>query len=391
MALGPLQAFVDSDAGGVFLSFLHTAGAILYLGGILAYGIWLSNARAGSDDRRVRVGATVAVYLAILMNLLGGIGRTYQTGHPGLADVAHSPWVQIMLVKHIVLLFGMFVAVWLLERLAPRMLRHIKGRGDGAIKQTHRTALWLVVVTIFVSAALGAASTTATLDTRQSNDDDDAAGRGDDAQPGATLAPGDRHYAFSGSLTTHPAAPRSATGTFDVLTGTSELAARLASESPTPLTLTLIDPSGNATTGNEQSVPAPLAGTWTFEVAAEAAFDAVWEVTVDLGGPRENLLSGSVTLAPNLFFEVNTDMVTDQTIHWTWRTQDGSDVDFNLHTHDDAGNVEYPVELTASRHAGNHTATYDAGYSLMWTNPNPVPVTVSWTAWGEYTFHSYTP
>lgn len=276
-ALAPLREFNDSPLGVVLGSVLHTVGAIAFLGGLVAYLAWHRHLARGHHNRAVLDTAAVLTYLAIVVNLLGGFMRTFQTGHPHLTQFAESPWVRAIAVKHLFLFAAMGAAIYLLDRLAPRLVRlHRAERLDDPSPAGHRLAVAAVAVGVLVAAVLGATTQVVPLVSAE-----------DTPEPPHT----ERHVAFhnaTGQLMSTPLMPSTATGSFEVPNGTLHLAATLEwTPDQQELRLTLVAPDGTAlavtATGPgraEATFDAPRAGAWTYEVGSDLAAGASWSLTL---------------------------------------------------------------------------------------------------------------
>ena len=52
------------------------------------------------------------IYVGVAMNLIGGIARLFEPGHPSLLETFASRWVTIMLVKHFFILIMCGTAIY---------------------------------------------------------------------------------------------------------------------------------------------------------------------------------------------------------------------------------------------------------------------------------------
>lgn len=271
-----LVEFNDSPLGVVLGSVLHTLGAIAFLGGLVGYLAWHRHLAAqGHHHRRVLDTSAFLTYLAIILNLLGGFMRTFQTGHPHLTQWAESPWVRAIAIKHVFIFLGQGAAVYLFERVAPRLLEaHKSGGIQDASPTGHRVGSVLVALGILVAAVLGALTQVVPLVSADAPLDDEP-------MVGPTL-----YHNFTGQLTSTPAAPATSTGTFEVANGTALLHAEFT-WAPAQADLQVLVSRGGqafAVTGSggagEGSLEAPEAGTWTYEVSSGLAIGATWSLSV---------------------------------------------------------------------------------------------------------------
>jgi hypothetical protein len=386
----PLVEFNDSQVGVYLGSVLHTLGAIALLGGVVAYVAWHRQlAQAGHHHRGALEAGMLLTYVAIVVNLLGGFMRTVQSGHPHLWQFAESPWVRAIAVKHVFLLAGMAAAVYLFERVAPRLVRrHKAGTLGDASPAGHRVGVLLAVLGIVVAAILGAVTQVVPLVSAG-----DGEGEGHDH-----AALGVLHHNATGQLTSTPLAPAASTGTFQVPNGTIRLDAALSWTPPqSSLRLELESPAGvrHTASGGNGGTPllprhAPQPGTWTYRVASDLAFEAAWELSIRLttAPPGADTFGGSVTIPPGRFFEVNTQMQENATLSWAW--QASGSVHFDVHSHFD-GEVQLHASEEAATGEGTFTSGRAGGYSLLWENTGSQPVTLDHLAWGDFELDSVFP
>ncbi len=404
-----------TDFGSVVATTLHTAGAIAYLAGLVAFVSWARHLREGQHHRNtLALGQTLA-YIGILANLFGGFIRTYQPGHPKLWDFGQSGWATAMVVKHAALFVGMALAVYLFEVVAPRMRTIWRTQGSQALPRTaERVAVYGVAASILVASVLGAWSTVLPIAGMDDGDGlDEEGGGGNGGLSGFEGA----SYSFSGAAQT--GSPTQ--GSFDVDRGATVLDIVFLAVTPAPLfgnlptnpfvfTLTLTAPDGTVytnqtdptATGDLAGAPVPerridftlqepAVGAWTFQVTADAGagVGATWELSVGVAGPDGFVLTGSVTkAAEDGFCEINTNMLAGDSLAWNWTTSPHTPIHFDVHTHFD-GDVQYLVDDDAMHeHAGNITADRDGGYSLLWENNGQSTVDIIYRITGEFRIHS---
>lgn len=260
-----LQQLIDSQPGIVIASALHTLGAIGLLGGLIGYLAWHRGLRRGHHNPNVLVFATFLTYLSIVVNLLGGFMRTYQTGHPGITDFGSSSWVRAIAIKHVFLFLGMGAAVYLLERVATD---HLAAFRDGALAKAattgHTLGVLALTLAIVVAAVLGAVSTV--------------------LPTGAAEAPmeepamqADVYLNASGTYQATPLSPGQAGGELNVPDGVHDIEVTLTwTSTASNLGVQLLDPAGavakqfaeadGSLTGTLGAVPTP--GTWTYRITS---------------------------------------------------------------------------------------------------------------------------
>ncbi|HUR25251.1 MAG TPA: hypothetical protein VM327_04455 [Candidatus Thermoplasmatota archaeon] len=384
----PLVEFNDSQLGVVLGSVFHTLGAIAFLGGLVGYLSWHRHLIKGEHNRRVLDNAAFLTYLSIVVNLLGGFMRTYQTGHPHVWQFAESPWVRAIVIKHVFLFAAQGAAVYLFEVVAPRLVKAHKV-GDLAEPSPlgHRVAVVLVAIGILVAAVLGALTQVVALVSADAPLD----GMHDHGGPAV------QYHNASGQLTSTAFQPSASTGSFDVANGTVLLEATLLWD-PTQYTLRLdlTDPAGKTTptTGTGGSldveIEAPKLGTWTYGITSDLAVNTAWTLSarMPMVAGDEELVAGTRTIPPGRFFEVNTGMENNSAFYWSWSSS--ATVHFNVHSHFD-DQVQDHVDEDAESGRGNFTNHRKGGYSLLWENTGTLPVTLDYRVWGDFTLDSVFP
>jgi hypothetical protein len=386
----PLVEFNDSQLGVVLGSVFHTLGAIAFLGGLVGYLSWHRHLVKGENNRRVLDNAAFLTYLSIVVNLLGGFMRTFQTGHPHLTQWAESPWVRAIAIKHVFLFVGQGAAIYLFEVVAPRLARaHKADELREASPLGHRVGVLLVALGIVVAAVLGALTQVVPLVSADAPLDDDMHGE----HTGPTV----EYHNATGQLTSTPLQPASSTGSFRVPNGTVLLEATLLwTPAQYGMRIELADPNGTATTtsGTEGSLSAvtdaPDLGTWTYEIGSDLAINAAWTLSIRMSvvSGEEEFLAGSRTIPPGQFFEINTEMENRTTFYWSWSAS--GTVHFDVHSHFD-DEVQYHVDESASSGRGNFTNQRAGGYSFLWENTGALPVTLDYRVWGDFTLDSVFP
>ena len=385
----PLVEFNDSQVGVYLASVLHTLGAIGFLGGLVAYLAWHRHLAAQRHHHRnILEAAMVLSYLAIVVNLLGGFMRTFESDHPRLEQFAESPWVRAIAIKHVFLFAAMGAAVYLFEVVAPRLVKaHKAGTLEDASPTGHRVAVVLVALGIVVAAVLGAVTQVVPLVSASDHP-------GEEHQHGETVL----HHNATGQLTSSPVAPSASTGGFDVPAGTVTLNATLTwTPAQTQLRLDLTAPDGQKvaapnTAGGTLSVgrEAPPTGSWTYSIASDLAVNVAWTLSLQLTTvPADHdFLAGSLTIPAGAFVEVNTEMEDGASLMWAWST--AAPVHFNVHSHFD-GSEQNHLDQDAASGNGMFTDDREGGYSLLWENKGASPVHLDYRVWGEYTLVSTYP
>jgi hypothetical protein len=270
------QGIIDSKVGQVLGTTLHTLGAIGLLGGLIGYVSWHRHLQKGHHHANVLHFATFLSYISILVNLLGGFMRTYETGHPHITDFASSAWVRAISIKHVFIFLGMGASVFLFERVAPR---HLKAMWDGKLPQEsmtgHNLGVLLVALGIVVAAVLGAVSGILPLPAKQMPEPEGEAAK-------------DAYFNATGTFQSSPLAPGTAGGDLVVPAGVHDIEFTLTwTPTQTNLGLQLRTPSGivaksfSGTGGSlEGNLDAtPVAGTWTYELTSpDPVVNVAWTV-----------------------------------------------------------------------------------------------------------------
>lgn len=394
-----LQAFNDSQIGVVLGTVMHTVGAIAFLGGLVGYIAWHRHLKAGYHQKSVLNTSAFLTYFAILINLVGGFMRTWETGHPHLTEFATSSWVRAITIKHVFLFAGYAAAIGLFEVVAPRLIKAYKaGTYATASQSLHRVGVLVVALGIFVAAFLGALSTVIPIAAAEAMDDDmDHGGHTNETSVA------DRYLNATGQLSGFvPSQTAETRSTFEVAPGTVSINATLL-WNPTQFCLrlnllapnTTAVPTGGCTptpgTGRrEVTLDAPAAGTWTYVIDATNPVNVNWDLSLRMpqASRSETLLVDSVTVAPGAGYEINTEMPLNGTINWDWTSS--ATLHFNLHSHFNDTVQDYIDEDGTSGRAA-FTNEREGGYSLYWTNDGAVPVTLDYRVWGEFTLDSIFP
>jgi len=376
----PIVAFNDSPTGVVLASILHTLGALGFLGGLVGYVAWHRFLVHGHHHQRLLVNANSLAYTAIVANLLGGFMRTFESDHPDLLRFDSSPWVRAIAIKHVFLFAAMGAIVYLFEVMAPRLLaRHEAGTlGDGE-PAGHRVGVLLVTVGIVVAAVLGALTLV--------YPPLEASAATDHAHPETST-----HFLNkTGTLTTSPVAPATATDSFTLGNATVALKATLTwTPSQFALSADLKGPSGqlvtlSSSTGSASAtIPVPEAGAWTYTVRASVAANAAWTLSLGIEeAPTDDAFTtGHVTIAPGKFAEVNMDVAKGDAMHWAWATS--GIVHFVPHSH--FGGAEQEIgPKDAGTDSGHLESNRTGTYSLAWENTGSSPVTLDYRVWGDFT------
>lgn len=405
----PLQRFLDSEAGIVLAGVLHTLGALLFTAGIALYlyqARQVRHAQQRNETPSLRVlplahGLTLG---GILLNGIGGLMRLFESDHPSLGELATSSWVQLLFVKHLFLILGVALAVFLTYHT------HWLATREDAPKSffPHANRISAVAITSFgtilLATVLGAMAGNALLPPA--------------LLPGDGMEGGDNHTAHAGTLilyanrtgtiTGSPAQPGRDESQWTLPANTTQIFVELGwTASPqVQMDVQLLDPQGKTASPKRDArsgrvsltLDTPSPGTWKIVVTSEQAvlepYTVIARATV---GPMATIFERTYTVNPNpsgaarAFVEVNLKMSPGQRINFTWRVLDSpAKLDFNLHVHF-SGNVEYPIRGSWNSYSGNYTHVTGKGdgASLMWTNSeNPTPLRITCRIEGTFRFES---
>lgn len=406
-----VQRFVDSEPGTVLGTFLHTFGALLFTAGIALY---IYQAHLVRTARRA--GAAPSLRLlpyahgfnltGIAMNGLGGLMRLYQSDHPKIDQFATSAWVQLLLVKHLFLIVGVGLAVFLTFRT------HVLSLRDDAatvfLGETRRMTgfAWTSFVTILAASVFGAMATT---QLEPATADAGGDGMGAAAAQGSTLGTSFLYDNDTGVITGNALAPGRETSEISVREPGSQLYVELTWQNPQTavLDLEVRGPDGTAVAGKKGPGAGRLtwqfdgpvaAGTWRADVLSAQAVNERYHLMsrLTVGLPlNATILEETYTVNPNTvgaaarFVEINLLMKNGRSIQYAWDVIDSDlKLDFNVHLHVGEA-VDYPVRGSWNRYEASYTHnSTQEGVSLMWENPNDTPVRLHLRVVGDFGVHS---
>jgi uncharacterized membrane protein len=381
---GALQQFNDSQIGVFTGSVLHTTGALLFTAGIIAFLLVARSLKRQPDERgpwlSILPYAHWFTIIGILLNGAGGVMRLYQSDHPGIDQLGSSLWVQVLLVKHLFLLLGVGLAVWVtLRTQAPEPEEHPVPR----VAMAPNRIAWFSItsfVTIILATLLGAVAGQAVLPGMA---DGDAAGTG---TPGGTvLTDKVLTYQTGGTVRGSPlAAGTQEALTFPVVNGTTKAVVELTWSGASPMSnvdMTVVDGDGAAVDGERTTlgssailltVMAPdVPANWTVTVTSDSVTDVSYtlKARLTLGDFGDEVLESTVTLtASTNFFEVNLDLAFNRVMNYSWQVEGSSaQVHFDVHTHRD-GQVQYHVDGHYNRYEDSWRQDHrtESGVSLLW-------------------------
>lgn len=409
-----LQGFNDSPAGVFLAGILHSVGALFFAGGIalylyVAHSIRRSSREGGPTNVGLLTYAHAFTLGGIVLNGVGGVMRLYESDHPGIDRLGDSTWVQVLLVKHLFLVLGVGLAVWLAWRT--RHLTRAPERAEKLEAESTRMG-WFAAAsfsTILLAAVLGAAAGNVNLasDLGEAPPLADMGGEDHAAHGEGEVL---NEHASSGTLTGTPGQPGTHDITWRVPSGTDRVTIALSWDtvegvSAAELDFQVQDESGQAVDGERTRIAGAVTlvvsaegvrpGLWTVTVTAQRALQQAWTLhasAVRTGG--DNLIERTVTVPPDAeFFEANLLMGSGQAFSYEWAIENATNrkVHFDIHLHV-GGEVRYAVDGEFSQHRGNYTHDGSSqGPSLLWQNDGSDAVQIRFRVKGDFSLHSYYP
>jgi len=97
-----LEEFLASSTTRTATAFLHSVGAILLTTGLVVLLVMLRQPLLELEPNTLV--ANRLVLAGIVMNLVGGLMRLFEPGHPSLLEFMENRWVTMLVTKHLLLL-----------------------------------------------------------------------------------------------------------------------------------------------------------------------------------------------------------------------------------------------------------------------------------------------
>ncbi|HWG90705.1 MAG TPA: hypothetical protein VNZ52_07640 [Candidatus Thermoplasmatota archaeon] len=226
---------------------------------------------------------------------------------------------------------------------------------------------------------------------------------GDEAASGPGNGSADRNvselFSFTGKLTGLPVGPTEEVFNVTVPESATEVKANLSWGNPlADLALILVGPDGKEagrgfaeTTTNRavSTIDPPTPGEWQIRVVANRAYEEAFRLAVEVGrvAPGFQVIQKTYNVEANSFAEVNLIMEANATFNYTWKTQGGETVYFNIHSHQDGKTVRHEEGESADGE-GTFVAPTRQVYSLLWRNPGVATIPLETTIAGEFRVHS---
>ena len=97
-----LETLLASDKTRTATAFLHSVGAIMLTTGLVVLLVMLRQPLLELEPNTLVANRLVLV--GIVMNLVGGLMRLFEPGHPSLLEFMENRWVTLLMTKHLLLL-----------------------------------------------------------------------------------------------------------------------------------------------------------------------------------------------------------------------------------------------------------------------------------------------
>lgn len=268
-----VQEFLDSELGQGIALFSHTSGVFVFLLGLgyVAFRVWRQETPRDFGLKDLEV-TRALVWGGLALNLVGGLMRLAQSGHPTLSSIGTNAWVRLILLKHLAWAALLVVSFRLVNRTLPRYLDTVHATPTKRHPGARRSVYGSVLVVLLV-AGIGAAASTIGPGTEILADE---AGHG--AEP--HMMNQTRNGTFSGAIASSPTQPGYAEGPIEVPANATRLTVKIQwTNANVDLTLRLTDPLGrNPPAGSKSGttrtadVDKPMAGTWRYRVETTQLF-----------------------------------------------------------------------------------------------------------------------
>ncbi len=374
-----------------FSVMLHTSGALLIAGALLAVILMSHRARHATD-----LGSAIALRGRTLpwargllvagwaLNLLGGSMRLFEPDHPTLGEIDTVTWVQVLLLKHIAILVALLASLVAVE-WAPRIWHRLS-----------QQAAFLGIILVFVSAILGGVSTGLPVPADEMFMRPSSAGV-PSAPPGEHVV--DYWNTSDEQVIGTPFEPYHKEFPFPVDHWAFNMSARIEwGMDQSEFRAHLVDPNGDTAqhldpgpTWAQARVNVNLyPGTWILVVESEQALNENVDVFIetDAGTSGTRILEDTVTVGRDDFLELNFWMDPDDDFHYDWSVPDAhGPVYWDIHTHPD-DEVRYHERGEAFQADGHFTAGNEQIYSILWAPTGDQSFTISYRVEGDFRLHS---
>lgn len=370
---------------------LHTSGALLIAGALLAVILMTHRARHAADPGsaialrgRALPWARGLLVAGWALNLLGGSMRLFEPDHPTLAEIDTVTWVQVLLVKHIAILVALLASLVAVE-WAPRLWHRFSPQ-----------AASLGIILVFVSAILGGVSTGLPVPADEMFMQPSSAGV--PSAPPGELVVDYRNTSYQNVMGT-PLEPFQQEFPFEVDHWAFNMSARVEwTMEQSEFSAHLLDPNEDAV---QVLQPGPswlegrvnvnlYPGTWILVVESEQALRETVDVSIEIdkGTSGTRILEDTVTVGRDDFLELNFWMDPDDEFHYEWLVPDAhGPVYWDIHTHPD-DEVRYHERGEAFQADGHFTAGNEQIYSILWAPVEDRSFTISYRVEGDFRLHS---
>ncbi len=372
----------------------HASGALMIAGALLAVLLMAGRMRHATTtgqalDLRGR-GLPLARILVVSgwgLNLLGGTMRLFEPDHPGIAEIDTVTWVQVLLVKHILIL-GALIASLLAVEWAPRLWRRYAPQ-----------AAVVGIVLVFLSAVLGGVSTGLPVPSDEAMSTSNIRGPSD--------PPGEQVDVYSNTtynpVSAGPLNRWEQEFPFRLDPWTFNLSARLEwGSEQSEFTARFIDPNGDTAASVTQTGPTTAIGrvdvnlypgAWILEIeSTQAVMDLVAvSIKAEEGTAGERTFEGTATVNDG-FLEFNLWMDPDDHFHYHWSVPSAhAPIYWDIHTHpdpDDLSQVRYIEEGETGEGDGEFVAGNERVYSILWAPVGDQGFTIDYRITGTMRLHS---
>lgn len=371
----------------------HATGALLIAGALLAVLLMAGRMRHATTPGEafdLRGGglplARILVIAGWALNLLGGTMRLFEPDHPGITEIGTVAWVQVLLIKHLLIL-GAVVASLIAVEWDPRLWRRLAPQ-----------AAVVGIIFVFLSAVLGGFSTGLPVP----SDEAMSAGagiRGPSDPPGTLVE--DYTNASYESITAGPLNPWEQELPFRVDPWAFNLSARIEwGSGQSEFTGSLVDPNGHTAAHLEQTGQTTAMGivdvnlypgAWTLVIESEQAIMDLVAVSIkaEEGTAGERTFEGTATVDGDGFLELNLWMDPDDHFHYDWSVPSAhAPVYWDIHTHPDESQVRYIEQGEAGQGEGEFIAGNERVYSILWAPVGEQGFTIDYHVTGTMRLHS---
>jgi len=108
----------------VISNTLHSLGAMLLLAGLILLLVHIHDQRQSKQEvieQRFLGGQAVnrLIIIGVVLNLVGGLMRLFEPGHPSLLEFFDNRWVSVMIFKHLLVLLTIILSIIAIKDTQP--------------------------------------------------------------------------------------------------------------------------------------------------------------------------------------------------------------------------------------------------------------------------------